>query len=111
MSFFSNLGQEIQSDIAKVETLFEADVWPYVKEFLAALLSQEGKVALKAAVAALPQITSGQETAAASAVAAAVASSLAANAAADAQTVIQSVETNVGNSASTGTADTSTTSS
>lgn len=93
--FFQELELDVQTEITNLERFVEVDVWPYVKEFFAALFSQAGNAALKAAVANIPEALVGNDSVALAAVAAAVASSLAANAAADAQKALSDAEANL----------------
>ena len=88
------LGSEVVTAIETMLAPIEQKYWPYVKAFLLTLLQKEGQDAVKAAVAELPAVTSGQLSVAqaAAAVGAAVAGSLAANAEAIAQTELAAVK-------------------
>ena len=92
MDFFKNVETDAETAIGGLENTFEADVWPFVKSFLTTLASQEGQVALKAAIAAAPLLVSGGFAAAAASVGAAVVASAGANAAADAAVTLGQVQ-------------------
>jgi hypothetical protein len=93
-TIFETLELDAQTEIKNLEQFVEVDVWPFVQEFFAVLLSQAGRAAVTAAVANIPAIVTGNESVAVAAVAAAVASSLAANAAGDAQKALSDAEAN-----------------
>ena len=88
------LGEEVAGAIEALLAPIEQKYWPYLKSFLVTLLQKEGQDAVKAAVAELPPLASGQLSVAqaAAAVGAALAGSLAANAEAIAKDEIASAQ-------------------
>ena len=92
IDFFKHEVTDLETALVGLENSFEADVWPFVKSFLITLASQEGQVALKAAVAAAPLLLTGGFAAAAISVGEAVVSTAGVNAAADAAITLGQVQ-------------------
>lgn len=91
-TLFETLEADVQTAINNFEQFWDSKVWPYIKAGLSLLASQEGKVAVDAAVAEVPEIVTGNEAAAGLAVLGAVTATLAANATSDAEAEIAKAE-------------------
>ena len=95
MSFFANLEDDAKALVERIVSEFEAlelEAIPYVKEFFSLLISQEGKDAISAGLAAIPDFLIGNVGAGLEAILAAVESTIGANAANDAQVVLGQAE-------------------
>lgn len=59
MSIFTDAKADIESVWAKIEGVFDADVAPYLKQFLEQFASQDGKLILTAGIEAAGQLATG----------------------------------------------------
>lgn len=93
MSWLSDTWSKLTTEIKVLSTLFDADVWPYIKSAVLFFMTAEGKIMLQAAVVAAPTIVTGGFGVAAAAVGVAAVAAAPAIAAQDATVTLAQAQT------------------